>query len=129
MSKGELGGIVDLLTESGVLGEVDAAALHDAQAEALIGIMLNRNVLRPTDVPEARRLIDEASKGGSEAKRLGAQTSLVYMLARTTRKRMQEAGKGLAAASRRITRDRQPAVTASDTGPAQLAVATAGGED
>lgn len=102
--------IVQLLIDTGVLTAEDAQSVQTAQSEVLLTMMVNKRALLPSEVEDARTILNELMVGTNQTKRLKAQMSLVQIITGNLHRRMGQAGDRLRAHKERITSGNWPTV-------------------
>jgi hypothetical protein len=102
--------IVQLLIDTGVLSAEDAQSVQTAQSEVLLTMMVQKRALLPSEVENAREILNELMAGVNQTRRLKAQMSLVQIITGNLHRRMGQAGDRLRTQKERITSGDWPAV-------------------
>lgn len=104
---------VQLLIEAGVLTTEDASNVATAKVEVLLTMMVEKQALLPTEVQQARKVLQELETTTNPTRRMRAQMTLVQLITSNLHRRMDKAGQTLRLNKERITSGHYPAVSAA----------------
>lgn len=111
MSHDTDGDIVQLLIDTGLVTGEDAEHLQSKQVEVVLDLMLSKRALLPSEVDEARSLL-QMVMSNNRTRRLKAKMTLVHLITGNLHRRMNHAGQRVAEQKRRITSGHFPAIAA-----------------
>jgi|MudIll2142460700_1097286.scaffolds.fasta_scaffold00003_124 hypothetical protein len=95
--------VVQLLIDAGVLTLEDANNIETLKGEALLQRMIDRRVLLPAEIEEAREYIVDALTKTNHTKRMRAKISLVQIITTNLHRRMDDAGVQMHTSREKIT--------------------------
>lgn len=98
-----------LLVETGILDEEDAKSIQDAQSEVLLNMMIERQALLPSEIEEARGVIQDLTST-NRTRKTRAQMSFMRLITGNMHRRIGRAGDRLREQKERITGEEFKAV-------------------
>ena len=81
--------VVQILIDTGVLTENDAAKIHSVQTEVIMQHMREHDVLTPAEEDDVREVLVTLTGGGPLAKRLAAKIRLVGVITNNVHRKME----------------------------------------
>lgn len=84
--------VVQLLIDAGVLSNDDAKSVETLKGEALLQHMIDRRVLLPSEIEEAREYLVNALTSTNHIQRMHSKISLVKVITANLHRRMGDAG-------------------------------------
>lgn len=113
--------VVQLLIDAGVLTFEDGQNIESIKGEVLLQHMIDKRVLLPSEIEEARGCIMDVLTRTNHSKRIRAKISLIRLITTNLHRRMDMAGEQMRTSKEKITSESYAAITA-----AQLAFKTDG---
>jgi hypothetical protein len=103
---------IQFLVGLGVLDSGDAARIKQIQAGAIVEVLIEKEVLSPAYIKEAKSLLEKIIRTSNHLKRMRFQMELMRLITGKMHERMEASAQKIHEHRKRVTSDGFPAVPA-----------------